>query len=51
MVRVSWDVGGKVWSLPAEDKKYLQDVLKNTGNVFYDIDRRVLMFGVTKTGD
>jgi len=29
----------------------LQDVLKNTKSVFYDIDRRVLMFGVTKAGD
>jgi len=26
-------------------------VLKNTKSVFYDIDRRVLMFGVTKAGD
>jgi len=26
-------------------------VLTNTKSVFYDIDRRVLMFGVTKAGD
>jgi len=26
-------------------------MLKNTKSVFYDIDRRVLMFGVTKAGD
>jgi len=26
-------------------------MLTNTKSVFYDIDRRVLMFGVTKTGD
>jgi len=37
--------------LDAEDADNLQDVLKNTKSVFYDIDRRVLMFGVTKAGD
>jgi hypothetical protein len=41
----------EVLTVSAEDADNLQDVLKNTSNVFYDIDRRVLMFGVTKTGD
>ena len=29
----------------------LQDTLANTKTVYYDVGRRVLMFGVTKTGD
>jgi hypothetical protein len=41
----------EVLTLDADDADNLQDVLKNTKNVFYDIDRRVLMFGVTKAGD
>jgi len=41
----------EVLTVSADDADSLQDVLKNTHNVFYDIDRRVLMFGVTKTGD
>jgi len=41
----------EVLTVSADDADNLQDVLKNTHNVFYDIDRRVLMFGVTKTGD
>ncbi|MFS0884397.1 hypothetical protein [Aeromicrobium sp. 179-A 4D2 NHS] len=41
----------EVLTVTAEDADNLQDVLKNTSKVFYDIDRRVLMFGVTKTGD
>lgn len=41
----------EVLTVSAEDADNLQDILKNTGSVFYDIDRRVLMFGVTKTGD
>ena len=41
----------EVLTITSEDADALQDVLKNTKNVFYDIDRRVLMFGVTKTGD
>jgi hypothetical protein len=41
----------EVLTISSEDADALQDVLKNTKNVFYDIDRRVLMFGVTKTGD
>ncbi len=41
----------EILAVSSEDADALQDVLKNTHNVFYDIDRRVLMFGVTKTGD
>jgi hypothetical protein len=41
----------EVLTVTAEDADNLQDVLKNTKSVFYDIDRRVLMFGVTKAGD
>jgi hypothetical protein len=40
----------EVLTISADDADNLQDVLKNTGNVFYDVDRRVLMFGVTRTG-
>lgn len=41
----------EVLTVSADDADNLQDVLKNTGTVFYDIERRVLMFGVTKSGD
>ena len=41
----------EVLTVTAEDADNLQDMLTNTKSVFYDIDRRVLMFGVTKTGD
>lgn len=41
----------EVVTVTAEDADNLQDVLKNTSKVFYDIERRVLMFGVTKSGD
>jgi hypothetical protein len=41
----------EVLTITADDADNLQDVLENTKNVFYDIGRRVLMFGVTKVGD
>ena len=41
----------EVLTVSAEDADNLQDILTNTKNVFYDIDRRILMFGVTKSGD
>lgn len=41
----------EVLTLSADDADNLQDVLSNTKNVFYDVGRRVLMFGVTKAGD
>lgn len=40
----------EVLTVDADDADNLQDVLANTKSVFYDIDRRVLMFGVTKVG-
>jgi hypothetical protein len=41
----------EVLTVSAEDADNLQDVLTNTKSIFYDIDRRVLMFGVTKPGE
>ena len=41
----------EVLTVTAEDADNLQDTLRNTKTVFYDIDRRVLMFGVTKPGE
>ncbi len=41
----------EVLTISSDDADALQDILENTKNVFYDIDRRVLMFGVTRTGD
>jgi hypothetical protein len=40
----------EVLTLDPDDADNLQDLLTNTSSVFYDIDRRVLMFGVTKVG-
>jgi len=40
----------EVLTLDPDDADNLQDLLVNTSSVFYDIDRRVLMFGVTKVG-
>ena len=40
----------EVLTVTADDADNLQDVLKNTQHVFYDVGRRVLMFGVTKAG-
>jgi hypothetical protein len=37
-------------TLDPDDADNLQDLLGNTGTVSYDIERRVLMFGVTPTG-
>jgi hypothetical protein len=41
----------EVLTLDADDADNLQDLLENTDVVHYDIERRVLMFGVTKVGD
>lgn len=41
----------EVLTLSADDADTLQDLLVNTSTVYYDIHRRALMFGVTKTGD
>jgi hypothetical protein len=40
----------EVLTIDADDADNLQDLLVNTSNVHYDIERRVLMFGVTKVG-
>ena len=40
----------EVLTLDPDDADNLQDLLENTSSVFYDIGRRVLMFGVTKVG-
>jgi hypothetical protein len=41
----------EVLTLDADDADNLQDLLENTDVVSYDIERRVLMFGVTKVGE
>jgi len=41
----------EVLTLSGEDADNLQDLLVAASIVYYDIDRRVLMFGTTKVGD
>ena len=41
----------EVLTLDADDADNLQDLLENTDVVQYDVERRVLMFGVTKVGE
>jgi hypothetical protein len=41
----------EVLTLDADDADNLQDLLEDTDTVHYDIERRVLMFGVTTVGD
>ncbi|QCB93534.1 hypothetical protein [Cellulomonas shaoxiangyii] len=40
----------EVLTLTADDADNLQDVLTATDTVYYDIERRLFMFGVTKPG-
>jgi hypothetical protein len=40
----------EIITLSADDADNLQDLLEATKTVFYDIDRRLFMFGVTKPG-
>jgi hypothetical protein len=40
----------EVLTLDADDADNLQDLLKNTSDVHYDVGRRTLMFGVTPAG-
>ena len=40
----------EVLTLTADDADALQDLLKNTGTVHYDVERRSLIFGVTPAG-
>jgi hypothetical protein len=41
----------EVLTLDADDADNLQDLLTNTSDVHYDIDRRTLIFGVTLSGN
>jgi hypothetical protein len=41
----------EVLTLDSDDADNLQDLLVNTSTVHYDIERRVLLFGVTKVGE
>jgi hypothetical protein len=41
----------EIITLTADDADNLQDLLEDTKTVFYDIDRRLFMFGVKKPGD
>jgi hypothetical protein len=41
----------EVLTVSADDADVLQDLLVNTRTVHYDVGRRVLLFGVTPTGD
>jgi hypothetical protein len=40
----------EVLTVAADDADNLQDLLSNTDVVSYDVERRTLMFGVTKVG-
>lgn len=40
----------EVLTLSGDDADNLQDLLSSASDVFYDIDRRVLMFGTTPVG-
>ena len=40
----------EILTISSEDADTLQDLLVASSTVFYDIDRRILMFGTTKPG-
>ncbi len=40
----------EVLTLDADDADNLQDLLSTAGTVFYDVQRRTLMFGTTPVG-
>ncbi|MGL5858012.1 MAG: hypothetical protein ACRC35_06340 [Angustibacter sp.] len=40
----------EVLTVDADDADNLQDLLSTAGTVFYDIDRRALVFGTTAVG-
>ena len=40
----------EVLTLSGDDTDNLQDLLVNTSTVYYDVERRTLMFGTTKVG-
>ncbi len=41
----------EVLTISPDDADNLQDLLVNTKTVYYDVERRTLMFGATKVGD
>ena len=41
----------EVLTVNADDADVLQDLLTDNDTVTYDVERRVLMFGVTKVGE
>ncbi len=41
----------EVLTLSGDDADNLQELLTNTKSVYYDVERRTLMFGTTKVGD
>ncbi len=40
----------EVLTVTAEDADSLQDLLRSSNDVFYDLERRVMMFGTTPVG-
>ena len=40
----------EVITVPAEDTEVLQNLLRQTESVFYDVPRRTLIFGMRKVG-
>jgi hypothetical protein len=40
----------EVLTIDADDADNLQDLLSSTETVYYDVQRRTLMFGTTETG-
>ena len=41
----------EVLTVDSEDAEVLQNLLRRTSRVFFDIGRKTLMFGTVKTGD
>jgi hypothetical protein len=41
----------EVLTVEAEDAEVLQNLLRRSADVHYDIDRRTLMFGTARVGD
>ena len=41
----------EVLTISGEDADNLQDLLTSTSTVYYDVERRALLFGTTKVGD
>jgi hypothetical protein len=41
----------EVITVPAEDAEVLQGLLRRTGSIFYDVQRRTLVFGTKAVGE